>query len=105
MIRRPPRSTLFPYTTLFRSELGMMLQPEFPFAYRWDLPTTPQAKRSALEQWETNIRRHRNHPSIVTWCMGNELYDSFDLAPEMYPAAKRLGPTRVAIDSDGCNFK
>src|SRR3712207_8546110 len=23
MIRRPPRSTLFPYTTLFRSELGI----------------------------------------------------------------------------------
>src|SRR3712207_8007451 len=25
MIRRPPRSTLFPYTTLFRSELGRAL--------------------------------------------------------------------------------
>src|SRR3712207_7341787 len=25
MIRRPPRSTLFPYTTLFRSQLGPML--------------------------------------------------------------------------------
>src|SRR3989442_15400692 len=25
MIRRPPRSTLFPYTTLFRSELGLQL--------------------------------------------------------------------------------
>src|SRR3712207_7042994 len=25
MIRRPPRSTLFPYTTLFRSELGVVL--------------------------------------------------------------------------------
>src|SRR5262245_6750348 len=37
--------------------------------------------------------------------MGNELYDSFDLAPEMYRAAKRLDPTRVVIDSDGCNFK
>src|SRR3712207_8030948 len=24
MIRRPPRSTLFPYTTLFRSEVGAM---------------------------------------------------------------------------------
>src|SRR2546430_16808963 len=24
MIRRPPRSTLFPYTTLFRSELGQV---------------------------------------------------------------------------------
>src|SRR2546430_5994290 len=29
MIRRPPRSTLFPYTTLFRSVLGVHLhQPE-----------------------------------------------------------------------------
>src|SRR2546426_8687156 len=25
MIRRPPRSTLFPYTTLFRSALGFLL--------------------------------------------------------------------------------
>src|SRR3712207_8016545 len=25
MIRRPPRSTLFPYTTLFRSDLGAVL--------------------------------------------------------------------------------
>src|SRR5437588_1752655 len=25
MIRRPPRSTLFPYTTLFRSETGLAL--------------------------------------------------------------------------------
>src|SRR3712207_7386551 len=27
MIRRPPRSTLFPYTTLFRSLLGELLAP------------------------------------------------------------------------------
>src|SRR5256885_6583274 len=27
MIRRPPRSTLFPYTTLFRSEPGTVLGP------------------------------------------------------------------------------
>src|SRR3989441_7749280 len=26
MIRRPPRSTLFPYTTLFRSEIGEYLR-------------------------------------------------------------------------------
>src|SRR5215475_15009525 len=26
MIRRPPRSTLFPYTTLFRSELGVTVR-------------------------------------------------------------------------------
>src|SRR5258705_4967409 len=28
MIRRPPRSTLFPYTTLFRSEEGLLLGQE-----------------------------------------------------------------------------
>src|SRR5256886_3793497 len=27
MIRRPPRSTLFPYTTLFRSALGLIMIP------------------------------------------------------------------------------
>src|SRR3712207_8635684 len=31
MIRRPPRSTLFPYTTLFRSELlALVPGPDFP---------------------------------------------------------------------------
>src|SRR5687768_17781856 len=28
MIRRPPRSTLFPYTTLFRSKAGSLSEPE-----------------------------------------------------------------------------
>src|SRR3712207_8521622 len=27
MIRRPPRSTLFPYTTLFRSDITVVFQP------------------------------------------------------------------------------
>src|ERR1039457_6153258 len=35
MIRRPPRSTLFPYTTLFRSQLSGSLHPALePFARR-----------------------------------------------------------------------
>jgi hypothetical protein len=86
-------------------ELGMMIQPEFPFAYRWDLPKTPEARRSALEQWEAVIRLNRNHPSIISWCMGNELYDSFDLAAEMYRIAKGLDSTRPVIDTDGCRFQ
>src|SRR3712207_8704604 len=32
MIRRPPRSTLFPYTTLFRSDDLEPLRPEAPLA-------------------------------------------------------------------------
>src|SRR3712207_7279185 len=37
MIRRPPRSTLFPYTTLFRS-------------VRWGLETTPEVLIATVEQ-------------------------------------------------------
>jgi hypothetical protein len=85
-------------------ELGVMLQPEFPLAYRWDLPKTTESRSAALEEWEAMIRLNRNHPSIVSWCMGNEHYDSFDLAPEMYRRAKRLDPTRPVIDTDGCRF-
>src|SRR5690349_10573029 len=38
MIRRPPRSTLFPYTTLFRSLAGevLIMLPRPPFAGIWD---------------------------------------------------------------------
>src|SRR5256885_10971331 len=40
MIRRPPRSTLFPYTTLFRSGLPLMMRPEMEWLrgmrYRWE---------------------------------------------------------------------
>src|SRR5258705_12732450 len=34
MIRRPPRSTLFPYTTLFRSDLQSGIIPLFHYALR-----------------------------------------------------------------------
>src|ERR1041385_9383764 len=32
MIRRPPRSTLFPYTTLFRSDRGSIVNKDFYFS-------------------------------------------------------------------------
>src|SRR5258708_29776028 len=32
MIRRPPRSTLFPYTTLFRSQIENKILSELPFS-------------------------------------------------------------------------
>src|SRR2546427_7991389 len=45
MIRRPPRSTLFPYTTLFRSHLGDFLGGE---AVRHDL-LRPHAAQQVVE--------------------------------------------------------
>src|SRR6185295_3768089 len=32
------------------------------------------------------------------------LYKSFDAAPQLYRRAKQIDPTRLVIDSDGCNF-
>src|SRR5256886_5824967 len=49
MIRRPPRSTLFPYTTLFRSHGGIVFGPH-PRDYRLGIPKKGRqpAKKSAL---------------------------------------------------------
>src|SRR3712207_6861407 len=47
MIRRPPRSTLFPYTTLFRSQAGVVTRDELVDGHgeqrREDLPQLAQA--------------------------------------------------------------
>ena len=85
-------------------ELGLLIQPEFAIAYSADLAKTPPTKQLYRDEWRAMIRAHRNHPSIGVWCMGNELYNSFDMAPEMYEMAKRIDPSRLVIDSDGCNL-
>src|SRR5438067_9974365 len=38
MIRRPPRSTLFPYTTLFRSPVSRSSRPDSPLSKARDPP-------------------------------------------------------------------
>src|SRR2546430_6553675 len=64
MIRRPPRSTLFPYTTLFRSQpfegetasdvMSLILQKEPPpLAYSW--PEVPDRKSTRLNSSHSQI--------------------------------------------------
>src|SRR5260221_6405158 len=52
MIRRPPRSTLFPYTTLFRSHqldtVFFGFKPAVDFDERHDLPLFPEIGRGRL---------------------------------------------------------
>src|SRR3712207_9412608 len=54
MIRRPPRSTLFPYTTLFRSELARAVERgEIDVAYQpvIDLSSGRPMMLEALARW------------------------------------------------------
>src|SRR2546425_7185299 len=47
MIRRPPRSTLFPYTTLFRSRWALFILCILGFV----LPQSTQAQTNGLAAW------------------------------------------------------
>src|SRR2546428_6794116 len=62
MIRRPPRSTLFPYTTLFRSPLlvvtdGGEAQPSEPDRGPWVGPSSRPTRRRRSRR--PAARRHR----------------------------------------------
>src|SRR3712207_7149796 len=59
MIRRPPRSTLFPYTTLFRSDVLVVLVG----ANRNQHPTPPMAERHKTLSDRLGFKRIVNHLS------------------------------------------
>src|SRR2546422_11225174 len=50
MIRRPPRSTLFPYTTLFRSHLRALAQVGGDVELEVEGPVTQRSVLDALEE-------------------------------------------------------
>src|SRR3712207_7550560 len=60
MIRRPPRSTLFPYTTLFRSQLGREI-------FQRDL-----LRRWPGKTYERETRQAQHHSSIVASEIGQQ---------------------------------
>src|SRR5438034_6205764 len=68
MIRRPPRSTLFPYTTLFRSDLVRPVGPASQAEANWESCCLSQLSRSRL-------RCHRNRSEEHT----SELQSHSDL--------------------------
>src|SRR3712207_8599254 len=55
MIRRPPRSTLFPYTTLFRSQLGAVVEHEDIGAHHADLDEPAHGGAGGA------VQHHRDH--------------------------------------------
>src|SRR5260370_6936387 len=61
MIRRPPRSTLFPYTTLFRSAFGL------GYSNRGQ-----ERDRAVLRSWRRCIDSHRLDPAHTSEARSEE---------------------------------
>src|SRR3712207_3798186 len=82
MIRRPPRSTLFPYTTLFRSfwtvpAAGGAEEPmPMPRAYQGKI--SPDGKRVAYRlnnSWDEERRNYRGGQNRPVWIMDLATHD------------------------------
>src|SRR3712207_9253494 len=73
MIRRPPRSTLFPYTTLFRS---FVLHDSFGFEFTTIaavLDTTPAAARKLASRARAKVTQPSSEDALADW----EVVDAF----------------------------
>src|SRR2546430_6614740 len=74
MIRRPPRSTLFPYTTLFRSQtLCEKLWPDTYVAFEHSLNTAVNKLRSVLgdgaDRKSTRLNSSHSQISYAVFCL------------------------------------
>src|SRR2546422_7837756 len=77
MIRRPPRSTLFPYTTLFRSRVQrdsarQAGRDALPHVHRQRLPRREPAARSELgerDRKSTRLNSSHGYISYAVFCL------------------------------------
>src|SRR5260221_2057531 len=77
MIRRPPRSTLFPYTTLFRSD-RRILRRQGPCAYRQRLPG--DRWRYAQDRKSTRLNSSHTVISYAVFCLKKKIDIMHDMS-------------------------
>src|SRR2546430_6605963 len=80
MIRRPPRSTLFPYTTLFRSLLQELSREQFDI-----LTALPKRRQFDYDEDRKSTRLNSSHSQIsyAVFCLKKKtnLHASFTSTP------------------------
>src|SRR2546429_5749860 len=74
MIRRPPRSTLFPYTTLFRSRnlsmrFGGVSSEHFPHAIRKNSGNGHDSSRGCGDRKSTRLNSSHGYISYAVFCL------------------------------------
>src|SRR2546428_9481880 len=88
MIRRPPRSTLFPYTTLFRSTDSDRCRFRNVRRAPGSLARPPPGKFSSTARWESTRTRSEEHTS--------ELQSRSDLVCRLLLEKKKIENDRNA---------
>src|SRR2546429_6596202 len=82
MIRRPPRSTLFPYTTLFRSAAGDVYAPDFDFPF--EAAREFAASGRLADRKSTRLNSSHGYISYAVFCLKKKKSES---SPSSYPHA------------------
>src|SRR2546428_5563948 len=96
MIRRPPRSTLFPYTTLFRSQLWGELQRLFPRKGLQPM-TLPL---SALDRKSTRLNSSHDQISYAVFCLKKKKKRLVDEHPDPHRFHPRWCTLYIASDTN-----
>src|SRR2546428_1123929 len=88
MIRRPPRSTLFPYTTLFRSSPRVLTAhlerdraPQHSPARLWREKLRPVAGRNLQDRKSTRLKSSHDQISYAGFCLKKKKTDQHDKLP------------------------
>lgn len=96
-------------------EVGIIATAEFHIGYDRFIPGTGDLWKTNVKpgtdpkpafdtyhrEWAAVITQHRNHPCILCWVMGNELYADIPIRYSFRDIAKKLDPSRLFLDSDG----
>src|SRR5690242_20781632 len=91
MLRRPPRSTLFPYTTLFRS-VGLVVgealvglvrdhQDAAPVRFRHDLPQVTCGRNPPRDRKSTRLNSSHMSISYAVFCLKKKKKNSYTNQP------------------------
>src|SRR2546429_3801987 len=93
MIRRPPRSTLFPYTTLFRSDRSRRRPNVFRQERGVDPAAAPRGDRTpARDRKSTRLNSSHGYISYAVFCLKKKTQSS-----PAFPLIYHIPPTSTPI--------
>src|SRR5256885_12639665 len=102
MIRRPPRSTLFPYTTLFRSRSASRRRPRRAQRLRrGERQRGPAVLRPDEDRKSTRLNSSHLVISYAVFCLKKKKYEIHEAQPCTPDYPLRLLPTNLSTHAAG----